>query len=40
MAETKWVYGFDEVADAEKHAGGDWDGCGPSSGARGPTSAT
>nr|MCU0282009.1 PEP-utilizing enzyme [Acidimicrobiia bacterium] len=26
MAETKWVYGFDEVADAEKHAGGDWDG--------------
>jgi pyruvate,orthophosphate dikinase len=26
MAETKWVYGFDEVADAEKRAGGDWDG--------------
>ena len=26
MAETKWVYGFDEVADAEKRVGGDWDG--------------
>ena len=26
MAETKWVYGFDEVADAERGAGGDWEG--------------
>jgi pyruvate,orthophosphate dikinase len=26
MAATKWVYGFDEVAAAEKRAGGDWDG--------------
>jgi pyruvate,orthophosphate dikinase len=26
MAGTKWVYGFDEVADAEKRVGGDWDG--------------
>ncbi|MBN2113478.1 MAG: pyruvate, phosphate dikinase [Acidimicrobiia bacterium] len=26
MAGTKWVYGFDEVAEAEKQAGGDWEG--------------
>jgi pyruvate,orthophosphate dikinase len=26
MAETKWVYGFDEVAEAEKRYGGDWEG--------------
>jgi pyruvate,orthophosphate dikinase len=26
MAETKWVYGFDEVAEAERRYGGDWEG--------------
>ncbi|MFH1329350.1 MAG: pyruvate, phosphate dikinase [Actinomycetota bacterium] len=26
MAETKWVYGFDEAADVEKGAGRDWEG--------------
>jgi len=26
MSETKWVYGFDEVADAERLVGGDWEG--------------
>jgi pyruvate,orthophosphate dikinase len=25
MADTKWVYGFDEVAHAEEAVGGDWD---------------
>jgi len=25
MADTKWVYGFDEVANAEEAVGGDWD---------------
>ena len=25
MADTKWVYGFDEVAQAEEALGGDWD---------------
>jgi pyruvate,orthophosphate dikinase len=25
MAGTKWVYGFDEVADAQKRVGGDWE---------------
>ena len=25
MADTKWVYAFDEVALAEEHVGGDWD---------------